>query len=173
MSDFSAAYHLKTNDLQDVLNLFKRADLIGYVFQPINGWVSFVTKYDNFRSDVRVTDFNVGTLLFFERTNDFLGWGFEIFENSKMLGKYSIESEDGENLKIINTIDSDGLSKIIEISKIESVISILNPVDFENAFEKGDFEFAKLLGLVNVEWISFDQIDRNIQAYEVEKIGFV
>lgn len=172
MSDFSAAYHLKTNDVQDVLNLFKRAELIGYVFKPINGWVSFVTKFDNFRSDVRVTDLNLGTLLFFERTNDFLGWGFEIFENSKLIGKYSIESDDEENLKIINTLDSDALSKIAEISKIDSVLSILNPIDFESAYDNGDFEFAKLIGLVNVEWISFHQIDRNIEDYEIEKIGF-
>jgi len=73
---------------------------------------------------------------------------------------HSIETDDGENLKIINAVDSDVLSTLSEISKIESVISILNPVYFESVYERDDIEFEKIgFVLFNLQFIN--------QFYEV------
>lgn len=171
MSDFSAAYHLRTDNSQDVIDLFKRANLKGFLFQPINGWATFVTEMDGFSPDTSITNFNLGTLLFFSRTNDFLGWSFDIFEGNKLVGKYSISTDEDENLQINNQTDARILSKIADVSKIEILIELLNPVSKEIAYEKGDFEFANIIGLENIEWISFGQIECNVESYEVEKIG--
>lgn len=171
MSDFSAAYHLKTENKQDVLDLLKRAELTGYLFQPINGWTTFVTEIDEFSADNKITNANTGILLFFNRTNDFLGWGFDIFENDTLVGKYSIHTDEEENLKITNTTDNLILSKIIDESKIEIVQELLNPPNVDVAYEKGDYDFASIVGLENIEWISFMQIDCNVEDYEVEKVG--
>ena len=171
MSDFSAAYHLKTDSKQEVLDLLERASLTGYLFQPVNGWTTFVTEIDGFNTDKKITDFSKGILLFFNRTNDFLDWGFNIFENTELLGKYSIHEDEDENLKITNTTDNQILSKIIGASEIERLNELLNPPSSEVAYEKGDYEFAKVVGLKNIEWISFMQIDCNIGDYQVEKVG--
>jgi hypothetical protein len=171
MSDFSAAYHLKTDNKQDVLDLFEKAQLTGYVFEPINGWTTFVTEIDGFSADSNVTNFNKGLLLFFSRTNDFLGWGFDIFENENLVGKYSIHADEEENLKITNTTNNLTLSKIVDSSKIDSLNKLFNPPSVEVAYEKGDYEFASIVGLENIEWISFMQIDCNVEDYEVEKVG--
>ena len=171
MSDFSAAYHLKTDNKQDVLDLLKRAELTVYIFQPVNGWATFVTEIDEFSADSKITDANSGILLFFSRTNDFLGWGFDIFENESLVGKYSIHQDEDENLKITNTTNNLILSKIIDSSKIDTLNELLNPPTVEVAYEKGDYEFANMVGLENIEWISFMQIDCNVEDYEVEKVG--
>lgn len=65
MSDFSAAYHLKANNQQDGVDLLKRAGVSGYVFEPVNGWVTFVTQIDTFSPDSKISDHNSGVLLFF------------------------------------------------------------------------------------------------------------
>ena len=169
MSDFSAAYHLKTDNQQDVLDLLKRAELTGYMFQPVNGWTTFVTEIDEFNADSKVTDFNNGILLFFNRTNDFLGWGVDIFEDANLIGKYSIfESDD---LNITNTTTPQILTKIVETSKIDSLNELFNPPNTEIAYEKGDYEFAKIVGLENIEWTSFMQIDCNVEDYKVDKVA--
>ena len=171
MSDFSAAYHLKTNNQEDVLDLLKRAELTGYMFQPVNGWTTFVTEIDEFSTDSKITNANTGILIFFNRTNDFLGWGFDIFENETLVGKYSIHADEDENLKITNTTNNQTLTKIVDSSKIDSLNELLNPPSVEVAYEKGDYEFASIVGLENIEWISFMQIDCNVEDYEVEKVG--
>jgi hypothetical protein len=171
MSDFSAAYHLKTDNKQDVLDLLTRAELTGYLFQPVNGWVTFVTEIDEFSADSKITDSNKGILLFFNRTSDFLGWGFNIFEDATLIGKYSIFEDEDENLKITNTTENQILSKIVETSKINSLNELLNPPSSEVAYEKGDYEFSKIVGLENIEWTSFMQIDCNVEDYKVEKVG--
>ena len=170
MSDFSAAYHLKTDNQEDVVNLLKRAELTGYVFEPVNGWVTFVTQIDKSNSDTKITDHNNGVLLFLYRTSDFLGWGFSIFEKDSLIGKYAISADEEENLKITNSLDNSILSQIVDTTKIDSLTELLNPPNVEIAYEKGDFEFANIIGLVNIEYVSFAQIDCNIEDYEVEKV---
>lgn len=169
MSDFSAAYHLKTSNKQDVLDLFERAKLTGYTFEPVNGWTTFVTEIDGFTSDLKITNFNTGILVFFDRTNDFLGWGFEIFENKTLIGEYSIHTDE-ENLHIKNTTNNAVLSKIVDSPKIDILNELLNPSSIKAAHESGDYEFANLVGLENIEWISFMQIDCNVEEYEVERV---
>ena len=171
MSDFSAAYHLKTDNQQDVLDLLKRADLTGYMFKSVNGWVTFVTEIDGFSADSKIANSSKGTLLFFNRTSDFLGWGFNIFENGTLIAKYSIFADEDDNLKITNTTTNEILSKIIETSDIDLINELLNPPSVEVAYKKGDFEFAKIVGLENIEWTSFMQIDCNVGDYKVEKVG--
>lgn len=106
---------------------------------------------------------------FFHRTDDFLGWGFSIFDKEKLTGQYSI-LVDEEDLKITNSLDDKILSKIIDPSKIDSFTQLLNPATIEIAYEKGDYEFADMIGLVNIEYVSFAQIDSNVEDYEVEKV---
>lgn len=167
MSDFSAAYHLKTENQQDVIDLLQEAKLEGYVFLPLNGWSTFVANADEFRPVPAVTNYNKGLLLHFYRTNDFLGWGFHIYRNQDLVGHYAIISNDGENLSITNTTDESSLALIVDSTQLEALQKLLDPVDIDTAYKHGDYEFAQLVGLEHIEWVSYSRVKRLTDQYDV------
>lgn len=170
MSDFSAAYHLKTNNQQDAIDLLKEAQLKGYIFEPVNGWTTFVADAHEYRPVPAVTNYNKGLLLHFDRTNDFLGWGFHIYQNQDLVGHYAIISNDGENLKISNATDEASLALIVDSKQLKGLQELLNPVDISTAYKHGDYEFAQLVGLENIEWVSYSQVKHNTNDYNVLSI---
>lgn len=167
MSDFSAAYHLKTVNQQDVIDLLKEAQLEGYIFEPVSGWTTFVANAHEYKPVTAVTNHNKGILLHFDRTNDFLGWSFHIYRNQDLVGHYTIISNDGENLKITNTTDVSSLALIVDSTQLEALQKLLNPVDINAAYKHGDYEFAQLVGLEHIEWVSYSQVKHNTDDYDV------
>lgn len=170
MSDFSVAYHLKTDQISDVVDLLSSLNIKGYVFQPTKGWVTFVTELDEFEPHDLISKNVSGTLLFLVRTNDFLCWNFEVFLDSESHGRYAIQASDELHAEIVNTLSDQALSLLVAQSQIDDLTRILNPVFYNAALDKGDLDFAELVGLENIEWISYFQVDCNVDDYEVVSV---
>ena len=164
---FCAAYHLKSDNQQDAIDLLKKAQVKGYVFESVNGWTTFVTEAHEYKPTPAVTTHNKGLLLHFDRTSDFLCWGFHIYQNQIQAGKYSILSDDGETLKIIDQVDTASLSLLVDPPQVEVLQNLLHPETIDTAYRHGDYEFAQLVGLTHIEWVSYSFITRHIEDYAV------
>ena len=51
MSEFSESYHLRSERADDAIELLRRAKRKGYVYQPINGWITFLAEEGVFEPD--------------------------------------------------------------------------------------------------------------------------
>ena len=51
MSEFSESYHLRSERAQDAIDILKSAGKKGYVYEPINGWVTFLPEGGVFEPD--------------------------------------------------------------------------------------------------------------------------
>ena len=54
MSEFSESYHLRSERADDAIELLRRAKRKGYVYEPVNGWVSFVADDGTFEPDEQI-----------------------------------------------------------------------------------------------------------------------
>ena len=168
MSDYSAAYHRKTTNTQQVKDILQRANMSGCFFQPSNGWTTFMTEEETFVAEESIIQANQEVLLFFYRTNDRLLWGFSIYQGPKLVGSYAIFENDEEELEIENTTTPDALALIVDSENLTELVRVLNPSDNEAAYEKWDYAFAELVGLEHIEWVSFAEDDDSLEVYEVE-----
>ena len=87
MSEFSCSYHLKTESVDDCVNLIKKANTTGFVFPARDGWVSFVVDVPDYVFSKSLIDANDGVLLNFINAEDH-GWSFEVFNNSSKVCKF-------------------------------------------------------------------------------------
>ena len=77
MSEFSCCYHLKSDSVDDCVNLIRKANTTGFVFPAREGWVSFVVDEPDFIFSKKLQDANDGVLLQFINAEDH-GWSFEV-----------------------------------------------------------------------------------------------
>lgn len=158
MSDFSDQLHLKTTQTADALQILSKAGAKGYVFQPTNGWVTFLAQERN-----KLSAYNEGLLLHFSRTSDFLGWGFTLYEGTELVSEYSIQDYfDGF---IINKeqLNFDKLVSVLALDEAtQEALNTLFSIDNPEEAEGGDFSFAQLLGLEHIEYLAFEVVDADI-----------
>ena len=107
MSEFSCSYHLKTESVDDCINLIKRANTTGFVFPARDGWISFVVDEPDFIFSKSLIDANDGILLNFINAEDH-GWSFEVFNNSSKVCKFECDYDDGDDEEVFD--ESDELS---------------------------------------------------------------
>src|SRR5262245_49242479 len=93
MSEFSESYHLFTSNQEEAAKLIRASGLRGFALAPGNGWVSFVVGDGCFEPDPRVTGQNRSCLLHYVNAEDH-GWGFELFDGSKSVCRYSCHWDD-------------------------------------------------------------------------------
>ncbi|PUA39778.1 hypothetical protein C8Z91_07645 [Paenibacillus elgii] len=161
MSEFSESYHLKTKNQEDVVELLKKAEKKGYVFEEANGWVTFVCNGNQFQVDEGIVSHNPGVLLHYIYAGDYC-WELKIFKKNELVFDYKCEWTDEihieKNIYDINVIKELVLDPEVSLDDIEAI--------FINEDEDAIFgeippahQFSDLIGLVNVEWVSFDYLE--------------
>jgi len=174
MSQFSESYHLKTKDMQDGIMLLQKAGKRGFVFSESNGWVTLVAEGEAFMPNEGLINSNTGILLHFMNAEDH-GWGFTLYDGNKQISQYSCFWE--EDLIIEDSdLNIKALGEIIEHKneKIKDIKDILYIQEIEEVFEKNVAKaFADLIGVTYHEWVSYDYVSNETEAYKDQCPGLV
>lgn len=161
MSEFSESYHLKTNNREQVVELIKKTNKKGYVYEESNGWVTFVFDGSQFEADESIVSCNPGVLVHYIYAEDH-GWELKIFKKEELVFDFKCEWTD-EIYTEKKLYDIDVIKELIadQGTSVDDIESI-----FINEHEEAIFgvtppahQFAFLIGLVHFDWISFDYLE--------------
>ena len=92
MSEFSESYHLRSERPEDAVELLRRAKWRGYVYQPVNGWVTFLAEGGVFEPDKRIIAAAMHPLLHYVSAEDH-GWSFTLYDHGKVVSRYRCDWE--------------------------------------------------------------------------------
>lgn len=169
MSEFSEAYFLKTNDVQEAEQLLKNSDLEGYISEEAhNGWVVILPNKENFEPCNEIIENNKGVLLHYQYSED-SGFFFALYKGNHEVSCYE-NSFDGficndDDLNIDDLILTLELSNE-DADKIKKIFGDISEVfeddddDFEESYDLIDSlrcEFMKILKIIPdaYEWMSY------------------
>jgi hypothetical protein len=179
MSEFSESYHLQTSNIQDGIDLLKRASLKGFVYPASNNWVTLLPEGSSFQPNNKLIQANQGLLLHYINAEDH-GWAFNIYEGIIQTSHYectweediTIDQQDLNPEKVQSIISSNQQLQQ-PITTIE-LIDLLTPEDLEQLFETTPAEqFAQLVGLENYEWVSYDYVQSEHDPEKFNDNGIV
>ena len=149
MSEFSESYHLRSERPEDAVELLRRAKLKGYVYQPVNGWVTFVVEQGVFEPDRRIVEAARQPLLHYVSAEDH-GWSFALYDGAKVVSGYRCEWDDDI------TVDDSQYSRAVLQQLVPTLQPAfwrefekqMHPTDFDELFEADPSKvFAQALGL--------------------------
>jgi len=158
MSEFSESYHLRSERADDAIELLRRAKRKGYVYEPVNGWVSFVADDGTFEPDEQIVAAARHPLLHFVSAEDH-GWSFTLFDGGKVASGYRCEWENDI------TADDSKYSRAAVLRLVPSADPSLldelerrfHPADFDELLElKPSRLLAQALGLEHYDWLAYD-----------------
>jgi len=160
MSEFSESYHLRSERADDAIELLRQAKRKGYVYQPVNGWVSFVAENGVFEPDDRIVAAASHPLLHFVSAEDH-GWSFALFDRGKVVSAYRCDWEND-----ITVDDSrysrEALQTLVpsaEASLLDELERRMHPTDFDELLQlKPSRLLAQALGLKHFDWLAYDYI---------------
>ena len=160
MSEFSESYHLRSERAEDAVELLRLVKRKGFVYQPVNGWVSFVADEGNFEPHEPIVSAAKQTLLHFVSAEDH-GWSFTLFDRGKVACRYSCAWEND-----ITADDSEysreTLQRLVPSAEPESLDELerrMHPTDFDELMEiSAPRLLAQALGLDHYEWLSYDYV---------------
>ncbi len=168
MSEFSESYHLRSEHAEDAVQLLRRAGRRGYVYQPVNGWVTFVVEDGNFEPDARIVAAATNPLLHYVSAEDH-GWSFTFYDSGKIVSHYRCDWDDEI------TVDDSGYSRAAmqefvpsaKETMLDDLERRLHPKDFDELFEAEPSKlFAQALGLEHYDWLSFDYTASRLDSPE-------
>jgi hypothetical protein len=160
MSEFSESYHLRSERADDAIELLRATRRKGYVYPPVNGWVSFVADDGVFEPDERIVAAARHPLLHFVSAEDH-GWSFTLFDGGKAVSAYRCDWEDD-----ITADDSrysrEALQRLIpsaQTSLLDELERRFRPTDFDGLLELSPSRLlAQALGLEHYDWLSYEYI---------------
>ena len=165
MSEFSESYHLRSHRAEDAIELLRRAGLKGYVYQPVNGWVTFLAEEGVFEPDKRIVAAAMHPLLHYVSAEDH-GWSFTLYDRHEIISSYRCDWNDDID------VDDSGYSRAA-LQKVAPAASPallddferrLHPKDFDELFEAEPAKLlAQALRLEHYDWLSYDYMDRDFQ----------
>ena len=158
MSEFSESYHLRSNRAEDAIELLRRAKRKGYVYQPVNGWVTFLAEKGHFEPDERIVAAATQPLLHYVSAEDH-GWSFTLFDRTKVVSGYRCDWDDD-----ISVDDSRysraALQQVVPSAQpalLDAFESQLHPKDFDELYEAEPSKlFAQAAGLEHYDWLAYD-----------------
>ena len=160
MSEFSESYHLRSERADDAIELLRRAKRKGYVYEPVNGWVSFVAEDGVFEPDARIVAAATQPLLHFVSAEDH-GWSFALFDGGKVVSGYRCEWENditGDDSKY----SRQALQQLVpsaDPSFLDELERRFHPKDFDELLELNPSRLlANALGLEHYDWLAYDYI---------------
>ena len=158
MSEFSESYHLRSERLEDAIELLRRAKRKGYVFQPVNGWITFTAEEGQFEPDERIVTAAHQPLLHYVCAEDH-GWSFTLFDQAKVVCGYRCDW-DNEITIDDSKYDRDILLPFVpeaQIALFDDFESRLHPQDFDELFEAEPAKFfAQAIGLEHYDWLAYE-----------------
>jgi hypothetical protein len=165
MSEFSESYHLRSDRAEDAVSLLKRANRKGFVYQPINGWVTFVAESSAFAHDEQITAAATLPLLHFVSAEDH-GWIFTLFDRNKVVCSYSCDWDDE-----IRFDDSEYSRPVLErfvppldAELLDAFEERMQPDDIEMLLEVEPAKlFAEAIGLEHYDWLSYSYLASDYQ----------
>ncbi|QDH20358.1 hypothetical protein [Saccharibacillus brassicae] len=157
MSEFSASYHLRTTDRQQVVRMIQAAGHRGFVFPETNGWVTFIVEGETWEARPEILEQNPGLLAHYLYMEDH-GWALSLFEKDEEVFGYRCD-----------------WTEVFEIEKDETDFDLLRRLiseqahsteGLEQAFEADGYTddvppayaIAQKLGWVYFERLSADNI---------------
>ncbi|MBP1999958.1 hypothetical protein J2Z69_000977 [Paenibacillus shirakamiensis] len=170
MSEFSQSYHLRTNDKEEAVMLIKRTGKHGYVFEPQNGWVTFVIADGDFSVDEQVIIHNTGRIVHYVFTEDHF-WEFLVYDKQELIFAYHCNWEEEElaikasqiNLSVLQQLateqgnQSDDLEQMFNITDIEDLFELeMHPA----------YVVTERSGIEHYQWLSYNYIQEDPSAYE-------
>jgi len=156
MSEFSCNYHLKTENIEDCINLIKRANVTGFVFPPRDGWTSFVVNEPDFIFSKKLIDANDGILIQLISVEDY-GWSFEIYDKDIKLCMFACMYDTDEVFSHQKNVENwDGLFNQNQSDVLDKVFAMNKNTSPEDCIYATDF--ADGMGLYFYEWISYSYI---------------
>lgn len=158
MSEFSESYHLRTERIEDAIDLLRQAELKGYVYQPVNGWVTFLADESSFQPDERIISAARQPLLHYVCAEDH-GWSFELFDHAKVVCSFGcdwnndIEIDDRNYSRAV-------LERYVPSAQpglLDNFDQHMRPKDFDELYESGPAKlFAQAMGLEHYDWLAYD-----------------
>jgi len=163
MSEFSESYHLRTERAEDAIELLKRAKRKGYVYQPVNGWVTFLAEEGVFEPDERIVAVAGQPLLHYVSAEDH-GWSFTLFDRTKIVSSYRCDWDD--DIRVDDSKYSraalEQFVPSVQASLLDEFEGRLHPKDFDELFEAEPSKLlAQALGLEHYDWLAYDYIARD------------
>jgi hypothetical protein len=165
MSQFSESYHYRSIHQQEVIDLLRNSKLEGYIFPEENGWITFVVKDGNFEPVGTLISHNKGLLLHYVYAEDH-GWGLRLFNQTEELSQYFCAWEDEVDVDDKKFDKTPYIThKLLEENSEAFALLLLE--DAEDVFnEEPFFKIPQELGLTYYDWISFDNVDGNLEEYK-------
>ena len=166
MSEFSESYHLRSERAEDAIELLRRAKLKGYVFQPVNGWVTFVAEQGVFEPDQRIVTAATHPLLHYVSAEDH-EWSFALYEDTKLVSGYRYSWDDEV------TVDHSNYSRaaleqyvpLAQLAHLDELERQLHPKDLDDHLGAEPSKlFAQVLGLEHFDWLSYDHMARDFDS---------
>ena len=176
MSEFSESYHLRAVQPQRGEDLLRAAGAHGFVYPQANGWVTVLAEGEPFQFDPRLLPANQGGLLYYWCAED-QGWGFVACWNDRVVSRYE-RTWDDEIWSDDSELDLPALRAWLERVGVEadlerSLPEILYPDEADGFSASPAHSFAKLLGLKNFEWLSYDYIANEFDEDDMSFKGVV
>ena len=160
MSEFSESYHLRSERADDAVDLLRRAKRKGFVFEPVNGWVSFVADDGRFEPDERIVAAATLPLLHFVSAEDH-GWSFALFDGGRLVSGYRCDWEDditADDSKYVRSALAQRVPSA-DAELLDELERRFHPSDFDELLEiKASRLLAQALGLEHFDWLSYDYI---------------
>ena len=163
MSEFSESYHLRSECAEDAIELLRRARRKGYVYQAVNGWVTFLAEDGIFEPDERIVAAATQPLLHYVSAEDH-GWSFTLYDQRKVVCGYRCEWDD--DIRVDDSIYSRTVLQQIVPSAQPALLDVfeawLHPKDFDELFVAEPSKlFAQAVGLEHYDWLAYDYIARD------------
>lgn len=154
MSEFSASYHLYNRDKSVVQNALAATRHLGYVFNSVNNWTTFVVESESFMDiHPEIVSAFKEPLVHYMYSSDH-GWELKIFENGKLNFHFAHYYDDGEIVHP-NKKQLDYLCRLIEKqgNSSDNIKALLdtNRIDYETP---PAFQLAQLLNLTHFRFVS-------------------
>jgi hypothetical protein len=160
MSEFSESYHLRSNRAEDAIELLRRAKRKGYVYQPVNGWVTFVAEKGVFEPDERVVTAATQPLLHFVSCEDH-GWSFMLFDRKKVVSAYRCDWDDKIGVDA-SRYSRAALREFVPSAQpalLDEFERRLHPKDIDDLFEAEPSRLlAQALGLEHYYWFCYNDM---------------
>jgi len=163
MSEFSESYHLRSECAEDAIELLRCAKRKGYVYPPVNGWVTFVAEEGVFEPDERIVTAASHPLLHYVFAEDH-GWSFTLFDRGKVVSGY--RADWGDDIRVHDSRYSRAaLQQLVpsaQPSLLDDFERRLHPKDFDELFASEPSKLlAQALGLGHYDWLDYDYIARD------------
>ena len=147
--------------MEDAVELLQRAKLRGYVFQPVNGWVTFLAQDGVFEPDQRIVDATTKPLLHYVSAEDH-GWSFVLFNEGNIVCRYRCDWDDD-----IRFEDSEysraAIQQTVPSAKpalLDELQPLLEPDDLDVLFDAEPSKvLARALGLEHYDWLSYEYME--------------